>query len=104
MTALPFGPYMVNELGQIRNAKGKLIKPYVHKSRNIFYLRVNLNKKKIFVHRLVWALFGDAPVKAGFQVDHIDTNAFNNNIKNLRCVSHLQNQNQNQKNKRAKKC
>lgn len=62
------------------------------------YMRVGLYDDKdgkmhsVKVHRLVYMTFvGDIP--DGMQIDHIDGNALNNNLKNLRCVSPKENSN-----------
>lgn len=78
-----FSGYLVSPYGEIRREKdGKLIKPYVHKSRGILYLRVNLKGKKYLVHNLVAKVWiGEKP--PGCQTDHKDTNTFNNADTNL---------------------
>jgi hypothetical protein len=54
------------------------------------YFRFNFLGKSYKVHRIVWQLhFGDIP--SGLLVDHIDGNPSNNNVKNLRLVTHVEN-------------
>ena len=54
------------------------------------YFRFNFLGKSYKVHRVVWQLhFGEIP--SGLLVDHIDGNPSNNNIKNLRLVTHVEN-------------
>lgn len=42
------------------------------------------------VHRVIWELFY-GPIEEGYQIDHIDGDSLNNDIKNLRCVSNKTN-------------
>jgi len=77
--------YTVSSIGEVWNKEGKKMKPYVHASRGIFYLRYSLAGKKIFAHKLVAKLFIVNEFTS--QVDHIDGNPFNNHIKNLELVS-----------------
>ena len=65
---------------------------------NAKYLRVSLVdsfdnvRRSIKVHRLVYMTFvGDIP--QGYQIDHIDGDASNNNLENLRCVTPRENSN-----------
>ena len=65
---------------------------------NSKYLRVSLVdsfdnvRRSIKVHRLVYMTFiGDIP--QGYQIDHIDGDASNNNLENLRCVTPKENSN-----------
>lgn len=65
---------------------------------NAKYLRVSLVdsfdnvRRSIKVHRLVYMTFiGDIP--QGYQIDHIDGDASNNNLENLRCVTPKENSN-----------
>jgi hypothetical protein len=54
------------------------------------YLRVNLNNKTYFIHRLVAKYFIPNPNNKS-QINHIDGNKLNNNVNNLEWVSNLEN-------------
>ena len=61
--------------------------PWLEKSNG--YMRILYEGKKIQYHRLVWFKFyGEWP---DGQIDHIDHDRANNNIDNLRVVSHREN-------------
>ena len=65
----------------------KIIKPYLHKSRNSYYWRFSLNGFKKMGHIIVADHFLDAPTEDNMQVDHIDGNTLNNFENNLRWVT-----------------
>jgi hypothetical protein len=86
-----FDIYKVSSIGEVLNVKTKrLVKPYVHKSRNIFYLRICLRNRKFMLHVLVWTAF-NGPVPESMQIDHIDNNTFNCNLRNLRLTTREEN-------------
>lgn len=63
------------------------------------YLRVSINNKKHYVHRIIWIM------KYGYEsnfIDHIDGNKKNNQINNLRDVSNIENTKNSKKNKNNK--
>lgn len=53
------------------------------------YYCVAINKRLLYVHRIVFAMFNDLP--DGYEVDHIDGNNQNNSITNLRLATRTQN-------------
>ena len=68
--------------------KRKLVKNVANSSNG--YCLVGFNGRKVAYHRIIWILLnGDIP--AGMQIDHIDGNRINNDIDNLRLVSHREN-------------
>lgn len=48
-------------------------------------------QQNIKVHRLIWMSFNKKEIPKKKEIDHIDGNRANNNIENLRLVSHLEN-------------
>lgn len=84
--------YEVSNEGRVRNKNtGKIKKPCKDKDG---YLQVDLYKdgerKHKSIHRLVARAFLPNP-NSEFEVDHIDKNRTNNNVDNLRWVSHQEN-------------
>lgn len=88
-----FDCYLINKNGVVfSKLTGKELKPFYRKG----YLCVCLYnfgvKCNIYIHRLVAETFIDNPHNKPC-VDHIDGNPLNNNIRNLRWVTHLENNN-----------
>lgn len=54
------------------------------------YKRVYFNGKTYAVHRVIWELF-NGKIPDGMHIDHIDGNASNNRIENLRLATPSQN-------------
>ena len=80
--------YMINKLGEIKSKyKNRILKP---KNDN-GYLRIGLSKngkQKFYrIHRLVALQFIPNPKNYDF-VDHFDKNPLNNNVENLRWITH----------------
>ena len=60
---------------------------------NVGYVRIRLNGKSYKKHRIVgYAFLGLDINNSKQQIDHIDRNKLNNNMNNLRIVSHQENQ------------
>lgn len=55
------------------------------------YIRLSLNKKYYYCHRVVWEMH-NGQIPEGLMIDHIDGDRSNNNLENLRLVSALENQ------------
>lgn len=95
------GYYQVSNLGRIKSISRKSSNNMVTKEKikktwvtNIGYEYVNLCKdggnKSYGVHILVLSAFVDKP-NDKYEVDHIDRNKLNNNLENLRWVTHKEN-------------
>jgi hypothetical protein len=88
MWAIIHNIYEVNEHGEVRNIKTKhVLTPCANKKG---YLKINLNKKSFFIHRLVAKAFIPNPENKPF-VNHIDGNKANNNVNNLEWVTNSEN-------------
>ena len=84
--------YTLYEDGTLENQYGRKLKPRVEKDKYPRYeLRVNKNKKRFLIHRLLAESFIDNPMKLE-QVNHIDGDKSNYNINNLEWVSASENQ------------
>ena len=85
------GLYKISNKGNIKNKKGKLLKPWIT---NINYLKVRLYKDKVakdfYLHRLV-ALNFLAPINGKNVVNHIDSNPNNNSANNLEWCTQAEN-------------
>lgn len=64
------------------------------------YCQVGFNGRLVQYHNIVWVLSTGNDIPQGLEIDHIDGNKLNNNIKNLRLTTHRENH-QNQKKHRA---
>ena len=87
-----FENYEVSNFGRIRNYKtGRILKPKINKQG---YYQVSLSSDGIpytkYVHHLVGTMFIPNPENKKI-IGHIDNNRLNNNIENLRMVSHQEN-------------
>jgi len=83
----------------IKMRRSKIKKWYLLKGcidKETGYRRVKINKKPYLYHRVMYKLFNkDWEIEDNSknnQIDHIDRNRLNNNIENLRVVTHHQNQ------------
>ena len=94
MEVVGFENYLIYDDGRVwsKNGKGMFLKPRVDKDG---YLQVFLWKdgkhKNMRVHRLIALYYIENPENKP-EVDHFDNNRQNNNISNLRWVSHSENQ------------
>lgn len=85
--------YEVSNTGLIRHKKFKrILKPIKrrHTKYKYYDMIVNLDKKATSIAREVAKAFIDNPENKP-EIDHIDTNTENNNVDNLRWVTHAEN-------------
>ena len=92
--------YMINKLGQIKSKYTNKILKNCDDGNG--YLIINLWKnrkpKRYYIHRLLALQFIPNPENYDF-VDHFDKNPLNNNLENLRWITHSGNQrNKNKRN------
>jgi hypothetical protein len=81
--------YSVSDDGLVMNHRtGRILRPEDDRRG---YERVSLWGRHQKVHRLVAQRFLPAPTDENVVVDHIDRNRMNNNVSNLRWVSHREN-------------
>lgn len=96
--------YKISKDGRVFNSKGKELKPWVHQSRNGYYLRVTIcyngKKKNYRVHRLVAMAYLPNPENKP-EVHHIDDDTFNNRLENLQWVTRWENEMAKKKNKKS---
>lgn len=62
------------------------------------YIRVNIDGKLYYLHRLIWIYHGGT-IPDGFEIDHINGTTTNSRLSNLRCVT----SHDNRKNRRGHK-
>lgn len=87
--------YYIFPDGTITTLDGRIMRTYDNNSMNVaWYKRIKLSsngvRRAYYVHRLVAAMFiaGSLESMNGYDVDHIDGDTSNNNVTNLRIVSH----------------
>ena len=77
------GLYQVSDLGEIRNSKGRILKPeYSNKGYACVHLRKDDKNKKYRIHRLVAQVFIPNPDNLP-EINHKDENKANNHVSNL---------------------
>jgi len=84
LTGIANDEFAVSNFGRILNMKTRLfVRPYIHKSRSNYYLRVKLGKQKYMVHVLVARTYLRKPTVDHCEVHHIDWNTLNPKATNL---------------------
>lgn len=95
--------YEISNLGNVKNAKGKILKHRINKGG---YLDINLYKdgksKSYLIHRLVAEAFIDNPNNLP-QVNHKDENRQNNSVENLEWCDSKYNNNYGNRNLKVSK-
>jgi len=85
--------YFVSNCGRVYSTKSQRFIGSINKK--IGYITVSLTKGKItkttYIHALVMEHFGPEKPEGEFEIDHQDKNKENNNISNLRWLSHQDN-------------
>ena len=85
--------YEASSEGKVRKTTTKrLLKPTIQdrtRDYEVVCLYTNGKKYSRRLGRLIWETFNDVP--CGASIDHIDRNAKNNRIENLRCVTSKEN-------------
>lgn len=94
--------YIINSIGIVKNTKTNKICTQSEDSHG--YMKVCINRKQYFVHRLLMEAVLNKKLDRKEIIDHIDTNIKNNSIENLRLTTSKGNMNNvNTKNKLGKK-
>lgn len=101
--------FEISNLGNMRNTRtGNQTNAGIQRERNMITLNIIHNGKrqhKIFLlHRLMCMAFYGPPLHENAQVDHIDRNALNNNIENLRWATPKENNSNRKKLDMSSKC
>ena len=82
--------YKISNKGRILNSTGIIVKPFIQNSGySAIGLWRNHKKHTITVHKLVAMHFLD--YDDSYDIDHIDGNKQNNNVNNLRLITHKEN-------------
>ena len=82
--------YEVSNFGNIRRGGCEIKGSIMNSGYRYFQLQENGKRKNYLIHQLVaYNFIGERPDK--FDIDHIDRNKLNNNVSNLRYISHKEN-------------
>lgn len=98
-----YSRYEISNDGQIYNKQTKELMSQNDNGGG--YMQVYLRsddgqRKRLYVHRLVYMAHGGT-IPKGYEINHIDENKTNNDISNLECITHTQNQNHGTRSERA---
>ena len=88
------GLYEVSDYGAVRSLKYGKVKYLRNAKQRDGYERIDLCRdgkpKQYRIHRLVWEAF-NGPIPDGYEIDHINTIRDDNQLSNLRVVTHKEN-------------
>jgi len=89
--SMDFPNYEVSDTGKIRRLKNQRELKVATNSSSYVVARIYYNKKKYtkMISRMIWESFNECKCKE--TIDHIDRDKTNNNLSNLRCISHKEN-------------
>jgi len=80
--------YEISNLGRVKNTKtNRFLKPRINSKK---YAMVTLNKKQIYIHRLVAIAFLPNPENKPY-INHLDCNPQNNCVDNIEWCTHKEN-------------
>ena len=104
-----FPSYFVSNCGRVYSAKSQRFVGSINKK--IGYITVTMSEgkqaKTVYIHALVMKHFGPEKPERGYEIDHQDKCKTNNNINNLRWLSHqenLMNRNEYTKDRKKRLC
>ncbi len=80
--------YSVSSCGRVKNNNTNRL---LYIDENQKYCRIQLGKKKYYLHRLVYCVFNNDYDLEGYVIDHIDANPKNNNLDNLQKITQQEN-------------
>jgi len=92
-TQLENSDYAINELGQVKNLRTKVVlKQFLISDYPAVNISVNGKRKTVYVHHLLAEVFLNHKAKRGIMsINHIDQNKTNNRLDNLEIISHRRN-------------
>ncbi len=85
-----FPDYFISNQGRLYSTKTKRFIGNINKKIGYKMATLSLGRKSdtLYIHHLVMRYFGEPKPEIDFEIDHRDKNGLNNDINNLRWVSH----------------
>ena len=93
-----YSDYIFTDHGRVYSTKAKRFVGYLNQGNG--YRQVTLNPPRgagnlksnpVYIHKMVMQLFGPPKPSPEYEIDHRDTCSTNNNIENLRWITHVEN-------------